>query len=262
MPLLPQLGHNWTRKFLILGAAAAAGAGLGIFFGIPEEVAPTPLATQTQSDVEVQVRELTIFHGLSFTRRDGNTSAVQVIILAGDEQAVSVVAKRGQHKSVQTRVIDGILYIQLDRDLQDTGVLRIQVSSPRIRSIRMDGVSSVLVNGGLRAPSVRLEASRGAQITVRRIGARQVNMSASQGGRILVGGRTGLLRAEATEGVIDARDLIAEVATVSSISRSRIEVFAQDRLEAYARDRASILYRTMPRRMLQDLDSTSRLQML
>jgi hypothetical protein len=235
---------------------------MGIAFGIPAEVAPAEPAAQAQSDVEVQARELGVFHGLSFTRRDGNTSAVQVIVLAGDEQAVAVVAKRGQHKSVQTRVIEGILYIQLDRDLQDTGVLRIQVSSPRLDSIRMDGVSSVQVNGGLRTASVQLEATRGAQITVRRIGARQVNMTANQGGRILVGGRTGLLRAEATEGVIDARDLAAEVATVSSIGRSRIEVFARDRLEAYARDRASILYRTMPRRVLQDLDSSSRLQML
>ena len=252
------------RTVLILSLAALAGIGVGLVAGQPERVQPvsSPVAENPSSEVQLQTRNVPMFNGVSFTRKEGITTAVQVMILAGDEQSVAVVAKQGQHQAVQTRVIDGILYIQLDRDFMDAGPLRIKVGSPRIKSIRMDGVSSVRVNGGLRTESLNIEASRGAEITARRLGGRQVSVAAHKGARVLIGGRVRLLKAQASSGVIDAHDLATEVAEVSSVQRSRVEVNALERLEAYARDRASILYTSEPRRLLRDLDHSSRLQML
>jgi hypothetical protein len=259
---LHQLGPTKVRTAIILTLAGALGVGLGLAVVPSEPVVPIPVPASTPTQMQVEVRDVPMFHGVSFTRRDGNTSAIQVMILAGDEQSVAVVARDGQHQAVQTRVIDSILYIQLDRDLQDLGALRIKVASPRLKSIHMDGVSSVRVNGGLRTESVNIEARHGAEITARRLGARQVSVTAHTGGKILIGGQVNLLRAQAKSGVINARDLSTEIAQVSSVQRSRIEVNAQERLEAFARDRASILYRTEPRRVLRDLDHSSRLQML
>ena len=258
LPNSPTLSRR-TLTGATLTVAILLGVGLGLALGLPSEVQPPP---PSSAEAQVQTRKVAAFHGLSFTRRDGNSHGVQIMVRSGDEQQLAVVALPGQHQSVQTRVIDGILYIQLDRDMRDNGDLRIQIATPRLRSIRMDGVSSVQINGGLRMASVRLEASRGAQITARRLGTRQLNVTVLRGGRIMIAGHTGLLRARASSGVIEARDLEAEVAQVSSVERSRVEVYVLDRLEAYARDRASILYRTMPRRVLRDLDGSSRLQML
>ena len=184
------------------------------------------------------------------------------MVRSGDAQHVAVVAMPGQHKAVQTRVIEGILHIQLDRDMTDTGDLRIQIASPRLQIVRMDGTSSVRINGGMRTSNIQLEASRGAQITARRLGTRQLSVTVHRGGKVIIAGRASVLRARANSGVIEARDLQAGIAKVSSVQRSRVEIDAQDSLEAYARNRASILYRNPPRRLHRDLDGSSRLQML
>jgi len=261
MPITRQSQSSLRVTLLTLAVAIGLGIGAGLLLNTSGDALEDPAPVSTKK-AEVDVRTLPIFHGLSFKRKGGTTQNVQIMVRAGDEQAVSIVAMSGVHKSVHTRVIDGILHIMLDRDLSGTEDLRIQIASPRLDMIAMDGVSSVRVNGGLRTPSIKLEASRGAQITARRLGARQLNVAVRRGGRIMIGGRTSLLRARASSGIIEAGELSAEVAKVSSVDRSRVEVDAQNHLEAYARDRATIMYRHRPVSVLEDLDRSSRLQML
>ena len=250
------------RARLILGIACALGVGLGVVLSQTHETVSITTEEVESQGLQVQDRALAPFHGLHFTRRDGGKATVEVMILAGDEPSVAVVAQAGQHHAVQARVVDDILHIQINSDLADLGKLRIKLASPKLRSLHIDGPSTVRVNGGIRSEAVKIKAIRGAQITARRLGAQRVEVTALQGGSVLLGGTTDLLKAQAEGGKINAQDLRAEVAQVSSIRDSRIELSALDRLEAHARGRASILYRMRPKHLLQDLDHSSKLGLL
>jgi hypothetical protein len=238
------------------------GIGLGVVLGQTHKTVAVTKEEVEPQGLQVQDRALAPFHGLHFTRRDDGKATVEVMILAGDDPSVAVVAQAGQHRAVQTRVVDDILHVQINSDLADLGKLRIKLASPTLRSLHIDGPSTVRVNGGIRSKGVKIKAIRGAQITARRLGAQWVEVTALQGGSVVLGGTTDLLKALAESGMINAQDLRAEVAQVSSIRDSRIELSALDRLEAHARGRATILYRATPKRLLQDLDHSSELGLL
>jgi hypothetical protein len=244
---------------LVLVGCTLLGIGAGVFMG--------RVSGQTATMVDLNglvatERELPLFHTIALSRLDASTHPLSVMVRAGDAQNVAIVSQYGSHDAVQTRVVNGVLHIVLQRASSANGPLRINIASPRLRKITMDGVGTVRVSGGLRSAEMHLEASRGGQITARRLGTRQLVVAARRGGRVDVGGHTSILRAQATAGTIHATDLDTEIAQVSSVQQSRIEVRVSQRLDAFARQNGQIFLKGPTDHIVRDLDPSSSLQML
>jgi len=243
----------------MLACCTLVGIGGGVLFGHLDR---TPTTTVDPSEARVIEMDLPLFHSIAFRLLGDSNQPVKVTIRAGDRQSVAIVANQSGQGAVRTRVSNGVLNILLDRKTDEEGPLRINLASPRLRKIVMDGVGIVEVTGGIRSASLHLEAIRGGQITARRLGTRQLIVSASRGGRVQVGGSTAMLRAHATAGVIQAADLNADVAQVSCVERSRIEVQAFERLDAFARREGHIFLQRTPQQILRDLDRSSTLNVM
>jgi hypothetical protein len=244
---------------LVLGGCTLLGISVGVFMG---RVSGQTATTVDLNRLVATERELPLFHTIALSRLDASTHPLRVMVRAGDTQSVAIVSQYGGHDAVQTRVVNGVLHIVLQRKSSANGPLRINLASPRLRKITMDGVGTVQVSGGLRSAEMHLEASRGGQITARRLGTRQLVVAARRGGRVNVGGRTMMFRARATAGTIHAADLDSEFAQVSSVQESRIEVRATERLDAFARQNGQIFLKGPTARVVRDLDPSSSLHML
>ncbi len=254
--------YNWfsrRTKLLVMGSFCLLGALIGAWLGHPQTSQDETINLRS---VMVTKRDLPLFHTVAMSRTDSSKHAVEVTIRAGDRQSVAIVSDYGGQEAVRTSVLDGVLHVVLNQKTGSEGTLRINLASPRLRKISMDGAGIIRINGGLRAATIHLEASSGAHITAHRLGTRQLNVAVRRGGRIDVGGTTSLLRAQASSGTIHAGTLETDVAHVSSVERSQVEIRARQRLEAFGRRQGQILLQGDSQRVLRDLDTSSSLKLL
>lgn len=243
---------------LLIGTALL-GIGIGAmsWHALPSQ----PTVVNLNQTVVTQLN-LPLFHSIVLNRKDRSNQTVNITVRIGDEQHVSIVSGYGGDAAVRTRVVDGTLHLLLNRETSFAGPLRINLASPRLRKITMDGAGDLQVSGGIRSASMHLEATRGARITAQRIGTRQLFITARRGGQVTVAGKTTHLQVQAVAGTIIARDLSAENASVSSLDQGRVEVKVSDSLEAFARHKSTIIAAGKSRKVRRDLDPSSSLKVL
>lgn len=160
---------------------------------------------------------------------------------AGNE--LKIEADDNLMKSITTTVSGGVLKVKTSKRNLRNATLRLYITAP-VNSIDASTAANIRLVNELRATgTIHIDLSSAASVKGA-IDAPEVIMEASSGAEINVSGRTKNIRANSSSGAdINAFNLLAETASVSSSSGASVDVHASVTLDASASSGGNIEYR-------------------
>ncbi|MDP2328581.1 MAG: DUF2807 domain-containing protein [Dehalococcoidia bacterium] len=172
-------------------------------------------------DLVSEMREVTPFTGIDVSR----AIEVEVTVAAGVASSVEVVYDDNLIDGIEVSVIDGVLFIDADRNMRPSSGAKVRVRVESLHRITASGASEVTVTGAVAAEHMELRASGASRIEIATLEAGSLVATVSGASNVTVdAGDVG----EADLDISGAShvDLGANVATalvdVSGASRARL----------------------------------------
>ncbi len=183
------------------------------------------LLTCAVGNAAEQSRPLPAFNAIS------TQGAINMVVEAGQPQSFVI---RGDDKfiaSIDTRVIDGKLYITFPKGkknkLEVSSDAKILVSLPSLRAFHVEGAGSAELNN---------------------LAGDSVDIGFQGAGRLVAKGRVKVLKLNAQGvGDVDTKALLAERANVNFEGIGAVKVYASERLDAVVQGMGSLNYYGNPR---------------
>ena len=194
-----------------------------------------------------EVRELSAFHSIDLR------SFGKVVLAAGPEQKVEVVAEEDLLPRVRTEVQDGMLVVGLRWWLgallrvPELAEAEVRITLPLLRSLRLSGAGQVRGEGPLKVEDLDLRLS-GAGRVVLRVEGRRVEVRLSGAGAAELSGTAEELEIRLSgAGAVQAADLSTRKVRIRASGAGECRVNAAEPLEAEVSGAGSVRYRGSPR---------------
>jgi hypothetical protein len=177
---------------------------------------------------------------------------LDVYLTQSDTPMLKVQADENLHDIIITEIEDGVLKIYADENISTSESKKVMVNVKNIDLITATSGCDVYSTNTLKADTIRLIATSGADLEVE-IDAESTTLASTSGSDIKVSGTTNALSASATSGSdIKARDLISQNCTASVTSGADVEVYATQKLSASATSGGYIKYYGNPKNVSEN----------
>lgn len=181
---------------------------------------------------------------------------LDVYLTQSDTPLIKVQADENLHDMIITEIDNGVLKIYADENIGSAESKKIMVNVKDLNLISSTSGSDVYSTNTLKADTIKLITTSGADIEVD-IDAESTTLASTSGSDLKVTGKTNTLSASATSGSdIKARQLISQSCTASVTSGADIEIYAAEKLTANATSGGDIDYYGNPKNVSSN-DGTS-----
>ncbi|MFT5244906.1 MAG: hypothetical protein ACI8QQ_002852, partial [Psychroserpens sp.] len=151
------------------------------------------------------------------------------------------------HDIIITKIENGVLKIYAEDNIRRSESKKIMVNVSNLTSVSATSGSAVFSNNTLKADTIKLITTSGADLEVN-LEARSTILASTSGSDIKVKGTTIELSASATSGSdIDAQNLISQTCTAAATSGADILVHAEEKITASATSGGDIKYYGNPK---------------
>lgn len=172
-------------------------------------------------DLVTETREVAPFTGVDVSR----AIEVEVTVAAGESPAVEVVYDDNLIEGIEVSVIDGVLFIDADRNMRPSSGAKVRVRVESLHRIATSGASEVTVTGTVAAEDVELRASGASRIEIATLEAGSLAATVSGASNVTVDagevGEADLDVSGASHVDLDA-DIASALVDVSGASRARL----------------------------------------
>lgn len=180
------------------------------------------------------------------------SSGIDLFLVQGDKEQVSVEADDDLIDQIMTKVEDGTLQIYIKNKTNwnwgFNQVRKVYVSFDDLVSLQASAGADVLAETELKLDKIDISASSGADVSLTNLTATEVHVSASSGADAEIAGTTQVLFADSSSGSdIDCGSLRATTVTAKASSGSDIIVCAIESLTANASSGGDIEYKGEPK---------------
>ena len=184
--------------------------------------------------------ELQAFHGIAVE------GSIDVVLTPSGSQKVEVEAQENLVGLVTTEVLNGVWTISTSKGFSTTKPFVVHISVPVIDVVRIDGSGDVKGTAAFTAGRVQLAIQGSGDIDLA-FNASTLDASVEGSGDVKLSGRCVDLKANVQgSGDINARDLVAENASVSTAGSGNITVFTSGRLNAAVAGSGDVVYSGEP----------------
>jgi hypothetical protein len=194
-----------------------------------------------------EVRELSRFHSIDLR------SLGKVVLVAGPEQKVEVLAEEDLLQRVRTDVESGVLVVGLRWWLgallrvTELAEVEVRITAPELRSVRLSGAGQVRSEGPLTMDELDLRLSGAGHLKLE-LQAKRVEARLSGAGAVELSGTAEELEIRLSgAGAVRAEDLQARKVRIRASGAGECRVNAAEALEAEVSGAGSVRYRGKPR---------------
>jgi hypothetical protein len=172
---------------------------------------------------------------------------IDVYLTQSDSQSLKVQADENLHDIIITKIENGVLKIYAKKNISRSESKKIMVNVRSLTSVSATSGSDVYSTNTLKAETIKLVTTSGADIEVA-LDAKSTILASTSGSGIKVKGTTTILSASATSGSdIDAKYLISQICTAAVTSVADIVVHAEEEFSAGATSGGDIEYYGNPK---------------
>ncbi len=194
---------------------------------------------QTNGNGNVTTETRNIEH--DFTKVKG-CCGLDIYLTQGDENKVVVEADENLQEQIETYVDNDRLVMRVEGNIGRSKAKKVYVTYKSIDEVDASSGSDMIFNSVLKAETISLECSSGADIEVE-VFAKEVLADCSSGADIEVSGKATSLRADASSGSdIVAKDLLVVDCRADASSGGDITVNVKDKLVTEASSGGTINY--------------------
>jgi len=192
-----------------------------------------------------EVTTSTRFTGDTFTSISAS-EGLNVVLTQSNSTLVKVQADSNLQDLITTKIIDGALILETEKQIGKASAKKVIVHVTNIRNIQSNSGADVHSTGNIKATAITLKASSGSMMDLK-LNAQQINCDASSGAAIHLSGKANTFTASASSGSnIDADNLIAKKCNSKASSGASVDVNCTQAIDAKVSSGASIEYKGNP----------------
>jgi len=203
-------------------------------------------------DVVTQARSLS----KDFTKIDVS-QGITVNVVQSDDTSVIVEADDNIIEHITTKVENGVLIIESDNSYSSEKTPTVTVKLPIISGLISSGNASISSDSVLITDKIEIDAESASSIDIK-VEADLISIDAASGSTVSVSGKALKLTTSASSGSeIDADHLTTNEIYAEATSGSSTSVDPILKLEAHASSGSSISYKTTPKNLSKEEDSSA-----
>lgn len=181
----------------------------------------------------------------TYTKIDASGAPI-VIYNTSDSLSLSVTGKTEDVANVETRVVDGTLFIKTKGNLK--GQVTVRITGNKLNSVATSGASNFMINNKLYADSFLLESSGASYFNAVNLNAKKVKTTISGASNVTLAGVTESLNADVSgASTLKAYKLISNSVTVTSSGASTAKVYSSQKLVANATGASTVKFKGEPK---------------
>ncbi len=194
----------------------------------------------------------------TFTKIDASGAPI-VIYNTSDSLSLSVTGKTEDVANIETRIVDGTLFIKSKGMMK--GQVTIRINANRLNSVAVSGATNFMINNKLTTDSFILESSGASYFTAVDLNAKTIKATISGASNVtLNGGSTDNFTADVSgASTLKAYKLISANTTVTSSGASSAKVFASQKLVANATGASTIKFKGEPKEVSAEGSTSSQI---
>ncbi|TXE19948.1 DUF2807 domain-containing protein [Psychroserpens burtonensis] len=172
---------------------------------------------------------------------------IDVYLTQSDTPSLKVQADENLHEIIITKIENDVLKIYAEDNIRKSESKKIMVNITNLNSVSATSGSDVFSTNTIKAETIKLITTSGADIEVE-LDAQYTILASTSGSDIKVKGSTNTLSASATSGSdIDAEGLISQICTAAVTSGADISVYVKEKITASATSGGDIKYYGNPK---------------
>ena len=174
------------------------------------------------------------------------SAGIDVYLFQGDEEKVVVETDDNLQDCIKTEVKGSTLHCYIDCRVRHSSMMKVYVNYKMLNKIDASSGSDVRGETVMKAESLRIESSSGADVKLE-VEAQNISCSSSSGADILIKGKAEDFRGNASSGAdIKADGLTVKTCNVSASSAGDIRITVTDRIDADASSGGDVVYYGKP----------------
>ena len=172
---------------------------------------------------------------------------IKVIVEQSNNKSITVEADDNLQKHIITKIENGVLKIESDKNYNSTETPKVNVKMPVINGLSSSSGSEITSSKTLISNDINAKSSSGSTININ-VEADAITLESSSGSNIEVSGKALKAKTSSSSGsTIDAKNLMANEVISQSTSGSSTSVYPIVKLEAEASSGSSIVYHKIPK---------------
>ena len=182
-------------------------------------------------------------------------SGIEVVLEQSSDKFVSVEAESNLQKSIDTKVENGVLIIELNESINATKTIKIIIRMPKIEALEASSSSKINGIGTFKGESISIDASSSAEVDVT-LKYDIITLDSSSASSITAKGLGLKLETSASSGAeIEAKELLVNEITADASSGANMTINPIVNLNANASSGANIMYKKEPKSISKDESS-------
>ena len=183
------------------------------------------------------------------------SQGIKVNVEQADTKSITVEADDNLQEHIITKIENGVLKIESDKNYNSTETPVVNVKMPIINGLRASSGSEINSNNTLISNNINAKSSSGSRINIA-VEADAITLESSSGSNIEASGKALKLETTSSSGSsIDAKDLMANEVNAQTTSGSSTSVYPILKLEAKASSGGSIDYHKVPKTISKEESS-------
>jgi len=183
------------------------------------------------------------------------SNGIKVIVEQADAKSITVEADDNLQKHIITKIENGVLKIESDKNYNSTETPTVNVKMPVINGLNASSGSEITSIEVLVSNSINVKSSSGSQINID-VEADAIALESSSGSSIEANGKTLKLETSSSSGSeINAEKLMANEVIAQASSGSNTSVYPIVKLDAKASSGSSVNYHKVPKTISKEESS-------
>lgn len=183
------------------------------------------------------------------------SQGIKVNVEQSDTKSITVEADDNLQKHIITKIENGVLKIESDKNYNSTETPVVNVKMPVINGLSASSGSEITSSNALITENINVKSSSGSQINID-VEADAISLESTSGSSIEAGGKALKLETSSSSGSeINAENLMANEVVSQTSSGSSTAVFPIVKLDAKASSGSSISYHKVPKTISKEESS-------
>lgn len=181
----------------------------------------------------------------TYTKIDASGAPI-VIYNTSDSLSLAITGKTEDVANVETRIVDGTLFIKTKGTLK--GQVTVRITGNKLNSVATSGASNFMINNKLYADSFLLESSGASYFNAVNLNAKKVKTTISGASNVTLAGVTESLNADVSgASTLKAYKLISNSVNVTSSGASTAKIYSSQKLVANATGASTVKFKGEPK---------------
>lgn len=193
----------------------------------------------------------------TYTKIDAS-GAPTVIYKNSDSLSLSITGKTEDAANIETRIVDGTLFIKSKGNIKSPVTVRI--NGNKLNSVATSGATNFSINNKLNVDSFMLESSGASYFNAVDLNAKKVKATISGASNVTLAGTSENLSADVSgASTLKAYKLISSTTQVTSSGASTAKVFASQKLVANATGASTVKFKGDPKEVSAEGSTSSQI---